>query len=64
MPAKSKSQQRLMQAASHGASFALAKKLRRTMSPQQLHDFSVGSEKGKPQHIKKKPDVQSHVWGK
>lgn len=54
MPAKSRAQQRLMQAAEHGATFPAAKKLRRTMTHQQLHDFAVGSEKGKPQHVKKR----------
>ena len=53
MPAKSKAQQRLMQAAEHGASFAEAVRLRSTMTHQQLHDFAVGSEKGKPEHVKK-----------
>ena len=51
MPAKSRAQQRLMQAAEHGATFPLAEKLRSTMTHQQLHDFAVGSEKGKPQHV-------------
>lgn len=53
MPAVSKSQQRLMGAAEHGASFPMAKKLRKTMTMGQLHDFAVGSEQGKPQHVKK-----------
>jgi len=53
MPAKSKSQQRLMAAAEHGASFAEAVRLRSTMSHQQLHDFASGSMKGKPVHVKK-----------
>ena len=52
MPAKSKAQQRLMQAAEHGATFPLAQKLRGSMSMKQLHDFASGSEKGKPQHVK------------
>jgi hypothetical protein len=51
MPAKSKAQQRLMQAAEHGADFPMAQKLRDSMSHQQLHDFSVGSEAGKPEHV-------------
>ncbi len=55
MPSKSKSQQRLMQAAEHGASFAMARKLRSSMTHAQLHDFSVGSEKGKPQHVATHP---------
>lgn len=53
MPAKSKSQQRLMQAAEHGASFPMAQKIRASMTHQQMHDFAAGSEKGKPQHVKK-----------
>lgn len=51
MPAKSKAQQRLMAAAEHGASFPMAKKLRASMSHQQLHDFASGSEQGKPEHV-------------
>lgn len=51
MPAKSRAQQRLMQAAEHGANFPMANKLRRSMSMSQLHDFASGSEKGKPQHV-------------
>ena len=53
MPAKSKAQQRLMQAAEHGADFPIARKIRGSMTHQQMHDFAVGSEKGKPQHVKK-----------
>ncbi len=51
MPAKSRAQQRLMQAAEHGATFPLAEKLRGSMTHSQLHDFAVGSEKNKPQHV-------------
>lgn len=51
MPAKSRAQQRLMQAAEHGATFPLARKLRGSMTHEQLHDFAVGSEKGKPEHV-------------
>lgn len=51
MPSKSRAQQRLMQAAEHGADFPLARTLRASMTHAQLHDFSVGSEKGKPQHV-------------
>lgn len=50
MPSESIAQQHLMQAAEHGADFPMAKKLRSSMTHQQLHDFSVGSEKGKPEH--------------
>lgn len=51
MPSVSKAQQRLMQAAEHGATFPLAKKVRASMTHSQLHDFAVGSEKGKPAHV-------------
>ena len=51
MPAKSKAQQRLFGAAEHGATFPMAKKIRASMTHQQMHDFAVGSEKGKPQHV-------------
>lgn len=53
MPAKSIAQQHLFQAAEHGADFPMANKLRESASPEQLHDFSVGSEAGKPQHVLK-----------
>jgi len=67
MPAKSKAQQRLMAAAEHGASFPKAKKLRQTMSHQQLHDFASGSMKGKPTHVKApkpkhEPYSESHAY--
>lgn len=51
MPSKSIAQQHLMQAAEHGADFPMAQKLRQSMSHDQLHDFSVGSEAGKPEHV-------------
>lgn len=51
MPAVSKAQQRLMQAAEHGADFPMARKVRESMTHQQLHDFASGSEKGKPGHV-------------
>ncbi len=51
MPAKSKAQQRLMGAAEHGATFPMAKKVRGSMSMSQLHDFAVGSMRGKPTHV-------------
>ena len=53
MPSMSKSQQRLFQAAEHGANFYKARQLRASLAPEQLHDFSVGSEKGKPERVKK-----------
>ena len=46
MPAKSKAQRRLMGAAEHGANFPKAKKIRQTMTHQQMHDFAVTPEKG------------------
>lgn len=55
MPARSKAQQRLMQAAEHGANFPMADKIRQSMTHQQMHDFAVGSEKGKPVHVAKHP---------
>lgn len=51
MPAVSKSQQRLFQAAEHNADFPAARKIRSSMTHQQMHDFAVGSEKGKPEHV-------------
>jgi hypothetical protein len=57
MPSKSRSQQRLFQAAAHGATFAKAKALRRSMTSDQLHEFASGSEKGKPERIKRKPST-------
>jgi len=53
MPSKSKAQQHLMQAAEHGADFPMARKVRQSMTPAQLHDFAVGKETGKPEHVKK-----------
>lgn len=60
MPAKSKAQQRLMAAAEHGADFPMAKKIRASMTHEQMHDFAAGSMKGKPAHVK--PDVESHSY--
>lgn len=51
MPAKSRAQQRLMQAAEHGAPFPMARKVRASMSHSQMHDFAVGSMKHKPAHV-------------
>lgn len=54
VPAKSKAQQRLMQLAAHAPDKVFAKnKGVLKMSHNQLHDFSVGSEKGKPEHVAK-----------
>jgi hypothetical protein len=51
MPSKSVSQQKLMQAAEHGARFPKAEQIRASMTYAQMHDFAVGSERGKPQHV-------------
>lgn len=53
MPAVSQAQQRLMAAAEHGATFPMARRLRKSMTHQQLHDFASGSMKGKPKHKRK-----------
>lgn len=55
MPSVSKAQQRLTAAAEHGASFPMARKLRASMTHQQLHDFASGSMKGKPAHVNQHP---------
>lgn len=41
-----------MQAAEHGADFPMARKVRASMTHDQLHDFAVGSEKHKPEHMR------------
>ncbi len=51
MPSKSRAQQRLFQAAEHGATFPMAAKVRASMTHSQMHDFAVGSEQGKPTHV-------------
>lgn len=53
-PARSKSQQRLMGAAAHGADFPKAREVRASMSPKSLREYASGSTKGKPQHVKAK----------
>jgi hypothetical protein len=52
MPAKSKSQARLFQAAEHGASFPLARQVRDSMSLGQMGDFASTPTKGLPSHVK------------
>lgn len=42
-----------MGAAEHGADFPMAKKLRQTMTHQQLHDFAVGPMTNKPNYVNK-----------
>lgn len=60
MPSKSRSQQRLMAAAEHGADFPMAKKLRASMTHEQLHDFAAGSMAGKPEHAPRHRLAGSH----
>ena len=45
MPAASLAQRRPMAAAEHGADFPKAKKLRLSMTREQLHDYAVTSGK-------------------
>jgi hypothetical protein len=52
MPAISRSQQRLFQAAAHGATFAKAKAIRASTTVDQRREFASGSMKGKPEHVK------------
>ena len=40
-----------MGAAEHGATFPMAEKVRSSMTHGQMHDFAVGSMKGKPVHV-------------
>ena len=66
MPARSKAQQHLMAAAEHGATFPLAKRLRKTMTHQQLHDFAATSTKALPAHTpakgKPKFEHEAHAY--
>ena len=55
MPSKSRAQQRLFQAAEHGANFPMAQKVRSSMTHSQMHDFAVGSMKNKPAHVNQHP---------
>jgi hypothetical protein len=52
MPAKSKAQQHLMAAASHGATFPMARQLRGSMTLGQMGDFASTPTKGLPSHVK------------
>ena len=53
MPAKSKSQQRLMAAAEHGANFPKAREIRKSMTHQQMKDFASTPTKGLPRKVKR-----------
>jgi len=61
VPAISKAQQRLMQAAEHGADFPMAAKVRESMSLGQMRDFSKGPMTGKPEHVKAKRGGHPHA---
>ena len=63
MPAVSGAQQRLMAAAEHGANFALAKKVRRSMTMSQLHDFAATPRKGLPNKVGKAGTSAHHPGG-
>ncbi len=41
MPSKSRAQANLMRAAAHGATFAKAREVRASMTPEQLRDFAT-----------------------
>lgn len=43
-----------MAAAEHGANFPMAKKVRKSLSKDQMRDFAKTKEKGLPEHTKKK----------
>ena len=60
MPSSSIAQQHLMAAAEHGATFPMAEKLRESMSHRQLHEFAVGSEAGKPEHVSSPAKLGRH----
>jgi len=64
LPSKSVKQQRLMQAAEHGADFPMAKKVRGSMTHDQMHDFAVGKEKGKPEHVGRGSDSKHKPMGR
>ena len=51
MPARSMAQFRLMEAAKHGASFPMAKKLRKSMSSSQLEEFTSHGPLSKAEHV-------------
>lgn len=57
MPSKSVAQANLMRAAEHNADFPMARKVRASMTHDQMHDFAVTKDKGLPKHVKSKPKV-------
>ena len=60
MPARSKAQQRLMSAAEHGAEFPMARKIRSSMTHQQMHDFAHTKRTGLPAHVPTKRTHKPH----
>lgn len=52
MPSKSKAQQHLFAAAAHGANFGMAKKIRSSMTLQQMAEFEDTPTKNLPGHVK------------
>ena len=50
MPAKSKAQHNLMEAALHGSAIPAAKKIRASMTTAQIKDFTATSTKALPKH--------------
>lgn len=55
MPSTSRAQKNLMRAAEHGAEFPMARAIRHSMTPTQIHDFAAGSNRGLPAHASKHP---------
>lgn len=51
-----------MAAAEHGATFPMARKMRGSMTKQQLHDFASGPMKGKPEHVKRKKTLATGAY--
>ncbi len=43
-----------MGAAEHGATFPMARKIRSSMTHQQMHDFAATKTKKLPMHVKRK----------
>ena len=50
MPAKSKAQANLMRAAEHGATFPMAREVRASMTPSQMHEFATTKSVSLPGH--------------
>ena len=61
MPAVSKAQGNLMRAAEHGANFPMPRKVRASMTHEQLHDFAKTPTKHKPDHVKHEKHLKAHA---